>query len=61
MITEVVLPGGGGRNVPRAAVGCAVAAHDAYAVGVVAGQLDFLNIVVQYPLEQFVRKYSGGI
>lgn len=61
LITKVVLPGGGGRNVPRAAVGCAVAAHDAYAVGVVAGQLDFLNVIVQYPLEKFIRKDSGGI
>lgn len=50
LIAEIVLPGGGG-DVPCAAACGAVAAYDAHAVGVVAAQLDFLNVTVQYPLE----------
>ena len=61
LIAEIVLPGGGGGDVPCAAACGTVAAYDAYAVGVVAGQLDFVNIVVQYPCKQFIRQDSGGI
>ena len=61
LIAEVMLPGGSGGDVPCAAACGAVAAYDAYAVGVVAGQLDFVNIVVQYPCKQFIRQDSRGI
>ena len=61
LIAEVMLPGGSGGDVSCSAACGAVAAYDAYAVGVVAGQLDFLNVVVQNPLELFVRQDSGGI
>ena len=61
LIAEIVLPGGGCGYVPRATAWGAVTAYDAYGVVVVAGQLDFLNVVVQYPLEQFVRQDSGSV
>ena len=61
MIAEIMLPCGSGGDVSCSAACGAVAAYDAYAVRVVAGQLDFLNVIVQYPLEQFIRQDSGGI
>ena len=61
LIAEIVLLGGDGGDVPCAAACGAVAAYDAYAVGVVTGQLDFLNVIVQNLLEQFIRQDSGGI
>lgn len=57
----IVGAGGGGRYVPRAALRGVGAARDADAVGVMPGQLDFLNVVVQNPLEQSVGQNFGSV
>ena len=59
--TVVVRAGGGGRGVSRPALRGVRAARDADTVGVVAGQLDLLNVVVQNPLEQLVGQDFGGV
>lgn len=60
-LEAVVVGAGGGRGVPRAALRSVGAARDADTVGVVPGQLDLLNVVVQNPLEQSVGQDFGGV
>ena len=57
----VVMGCRGGWDVSGSTVGGVVAACDAHTVGIVAGQLDLLDVIVQNPLKQFVGQNLGSV